>query len=1087
MDTIKNLLHPGKDEDDAILYGSNKHPPGKGFTGEGSHLSGAKEVDPTTATSSTGPARSSHETTGTTSTTVGPHKSDTLNKADPRVDGDSSRIATASGTTAGPHKSDTLNKADPTVDSDLSRSTGAQKYSTTTTGQPDVLDRTEPRTERQSEASQQKVLDNATLGSTSTSNTLPDRSVGQSTDPNYNSGVAAAATPGVTTTPASHSTDRTLAADDGASVASIKSGVPGQASKSEYLSTEKSPLSHDQATGLGSGGLVGTSLPSGSAKEPTSTEIHDKAAQSSAAPTSSAYSTQSATQTDTPLQSSSTPASQPTGTAAVASSTTARSHPLAGASSTEADKTYRDVPTSTSVASTGPTATAKQHSEPGATSVTGSTKAADLTGPVHKSSFLNKLDPRVKKADPESHSGTSKAATTEPETTSRSGIEESHTARNTALGTSASIGAAGATSAALAHHEPKAQDTTTASTTASSQPAEDRRSYTNPGNKEIGGSLSKGPHQTHAGNVFDPAVDERGATKRHDHTARDTATAGTGTSTGASTTHGTTPASTSTSTGLASSSAGPHSSDALNKADPRVDSDHSKSTGKDASSTTTGGITTGAVPGPLLASSFSGPAPNTAGPHKSDLLNKADPRVDSDWSKKEPPAPESSSTKGLGASAGSTEGANPYSQSSVDPRIDSHPHSHSTTTERDSHGKETALAGGAVVAGAGSFGAVKHHQDGEKATVTPTQTSTGSSVPVGTAFGGGSRATTVPQSSAPAAIGATHTGTDSYGTGRTSEVIPQSTTATPTSGTVTTGPQDTTTPVSAPSTAGPHSSGAANKLDPKVDSDNSKGLKSDREDHTTRNTAIAGGTAATGGAVAAHEYDKHEAEKLEKERLERLKSEQKEHEKAEKAAEKEHRKEVKAEQKEHEKEVKAEHKAHEKEVKAAEKQHEKEIKAAEKQHEKEEKAAEKQHEKEAKAAEKEAEKQETAEDKDKKGGLLGFLHKNKTHDDDDVEKETTSTSTHTGPNKLHKEPPTEIKAKLAEQEAARQESSIVKEPTTGLPLNTRLGSGAGGTDDAPIRGYENPQGTSEGHTAGTTGTTGKSGPTGAVYTSAGAL
>jgi hypothetical protein len=32
-----------------------------------------------------------------------------------------------------------------------------------------------------------------------------------------------------------------------------------------------------------------------------------------------------------------------------------------------------------------------------------------------------------------------------------------------------------------------------------------------------------------------------------------------------------------------------------------------------------------------LASSLrTGPAPNTAGPHKSDLLNKLDPRVDSD-------------------------------------------------------------------------------------------------------------------------------------------------------------------------------------------------------------------------------------------------------------------------------------------------------------------------------------------------------------------------------------------------------------------------------------------------------------------------
>jgi hypothetical protein len=59
-----------------------------------------------------------------------------------------------------------------------------------------------------------------------------------------------------------------------------------------------------------------------------------------------------------------------------------------------------------------------------------------------------------------------------------------------------------------------------------------------------------------------------------------------------------------------------------NKLDPRVDSD------RDHRGTTTHGTAPVARGGP--ETTHSGPAPNTAGPHKSDLLNKLDPRVDSD-------------------------------------------------------------------------------------------------------------------------------------------------------------------------------------------------------------------------------------------------------------------------------------------------------------------------------------------------------------------------------------------------------------------------------------------------------------------------
>ncbi|KAM5352395.1 hypothetical protein ACJ41O_005118 [Fusarium nematophilum] len=107
------------------------------------------------------------------------------------------------------------------------------------------------------------------------------------------------------------------------------------------------------------------------------------------------------------------------------------------------------------------------------------------------------------------------------------------------------------------------------------------------------------------------------------------------------------------SSGLPEGTTGPHSSRAANAADPRVDSDLDNSrnlgarggagtTGFPSSGTTGtyGETTTGRTGGSGLggtgtgthgASSYgtTGPAPGTAGPHKSDVLNKADPRVDS--------------------------------------------------------------------------------------------------------------------------------------------------------------------------------------------------------------------------------------------------------------------------------------------------------------------------------------------------------------------------------------------------------------------------------------------------------------------------
>ncbi|KAF3353574.1 hypothetical protein VdG1_08241 [Verticillium dahliae VDG1] len=83
--------------------------------------------------------------------------------------------------------------------------------------------------------------------------------------------------------------------------------------------------------------------------------------------------------------------------------------------------------------------------------------------------------------------------------------------------------------------------------------------------------------------------------------------------------------------GNTSTNTGPHDSNLANKADPRVDSDrdHRGTTGTGYGSSTTGTGYDNTTSG-LGSSVNSGPAPNTAGPHSKDFLNKADPRVDSD-------------------------------------------------------------------------------------------------------------------------------------------------------------------------------------------------------------------------------------------------------------------------------------------------------------------------------------------------------------------------------------------------------------------------------------------------------------------------
>ncbi|KAJ6037097.1 hypothetical protein N7540_001376 [Penicillium herquei] len=84
------------------------------------------------------------------------------------------------------------------------------------------------------------------------------------------------------------------------------------------------------------------------------------------------------------------------------------------------------------------------------------------------------------------------------------------------------------------------------------------------------------------------------------------------------------------STGPASTTAGPHHSNMGNKVDPFIDSDLDNSARVGGHSHGAGVHREPALGGPGSSKWNHGPAPNTAGPHKSDMANKLDPRVDSD-------------------------------------------------------------------------------------------------------------------------------------------------------------------------------------------------------------------------------------------------------------------------------------------------------------------------------------------------------------------------------------------------------------------------------------------------------------------------
>lgn len=122
-------------------------------------------------------------------------------------------------------------------------------------------------------------------------------------------------------------------------------------------------------------------------------------------------------------------------------------------------------------------------------------------------------------------------------------------------------------------------------------------------------STNAGPHSSNVANKLDPRVDsDRDGSRKYG-----AAQTGPGGNYNAQSTDA---------YGNQSSNHGPHSSNLLNKLDPRVDSDMDGSRNMGAAQTGPGATHNAAT----------GPARDTAGPHGSNMLNRMDPRVDSDAS-----------------------------------------------------------------------------------------------------------------------------------------------------------------------------------------------------------------------------------------------------------------------------------------------------------------------------------------------------------------------------------------------------------------------------------------------------------------------
>ena len=159
-------------------------------------------------------------------------------------------------------------------------------------------------------------------------------------------------------------------------------------------------------------------------------------------------------------------------------------------------------------------------------------------------------------------------------------------------------------------------------------------------------SSSAGPHKSDMLNKLDPRVDSDNS-KAYDSNSNRNANDGFSSS--------------NTTSGYgASTTSGPYDSNMANRADPRVDSDNSRfgssNTGTLGSSDRSTGLgTTGRSDFDNSSSNYNS-SKSTAGPHSSDMMNKVDPRIDSDRSKEYGSSTHGSSKSEIGAPGFGTTG-----------------------------------------------------------------------------------------------------------------------------------------------------------------------------------------------------------------------------------------------------------------------------------------------------------------------------------------------------------------------------------------------------------------------------------------------
>ena len=248
-----------------------------------------------------------------------------------------------------------------------------------------------------------------------------------------------------------------------------------------------------------------------------------------------------------------------------------------------------------------------------------------------------------------------------------------------------------------------------------------------------------------------------------------------------------------------------------------------------------------------------GPAPNTAGPHKSDILNKLDPRVDHDLSKQND-----------GTTGPTLESSKPKTTDVTD-------------DTRDHHGRDTALLGAGAGAGAlGGYEAEKKLDGDEK---LPEERLAGSGYQPAVA----ESAPVVPPQDRLAG-----SGTESFPPSETTEKpLTNNAFERDIAPGVGSGPVVAETDRRPDPIVEPIQPPLPTEQEPRVQKD----------DHLGRDTALVGGAGVVAGGVVGSELSEKEAKKLEKE-----------HEKEQKAIEKQEAKEQKAAEKAAEKDEKDEKK-----------------------------------------------------------------------------------------------------------------------------------------------------------------------------------